>query len=231
MQSPSYYAPYSNNAIYEFDPVFNLNTEDLTATATGHAIHKSKDVTFILSVTDRQSNTLNSTSALTENPFVESLNIDILDISGHIVSGDYVTGSFSNIFTLTEAENTGIFGTYTRDFGIGISTVSLNANLHSSEYYVYGNPLEMKKIYITDGTGSWLNYNPNQYQSYIPYITSGSSINGQLVKNNALYLSSYKDIVSGYKDISIKLSEDLDKEKSMMVYDFILKYKHIYKRA
>jgi hypothetical protein len=36
-----------------------------------------------------------------------------------------------------------------------------------------------------------------------------------------------KDIVSGYKDISIKLFEDLDKEKSMMVYDFILKYKHI----
>ena len=81
MQSPSYYAPYSNNAIYEFDPIFNLNTGDLSTTATGYAVHRSKDVRFIFSVTDRQSNTLNSTTALTENAFVESVNIDILDLS------------------------------------------------------------------------------------------------------------------------------------------------------
>ena len=198
MQSPSYYSIYSNNAIYEFAPVFNLNTGDLSTTATGYAVHRSKDVSFILSVTDRKANTLNSTNALTESPFVQSVNIDILDISGNIVSGDYVTGSFSNTFTLTEAENTGIFGTYTKDFGIGISTISLNANVHSSEYYVYGNPLEIKSISINDGTGLWLNNNPNQYQSYVPYSTSGSSINGQLVTNNALYLSGYQDTVSGY---------------------------------
>jgi hypothetical protein len=198
MQSPSYYAPYSNNAIYEFNPIFNLNTGDLSIVATGDAVHRSKDVTFIFNVTDRQLNTLTSTQALTENPFVQSVDIDILDISGNIISGNYVTGSFSNTFTLTEAQNTGLFGTYTKDFGIGVSTVSFNANVHSSEYYVYGNPLEIKKISITDGTGSWLNYNPNQYQSYVPYTTSGTSINGQLVKNNALYLSGYQDTVSGY---------------------------------
>jgi hypothetical protein len=192
------FAPYSNNIIYEFEPEFNLNTEDLTTTAIGYAVHKFKDVTFSFDITDRKSNTLNSKQALFENPFVESVDIDILDISGNIISGDYVKNSFENTFTFTETENIAVFGQYTKNFGIGISTVSLNTNLHSSEYYVYANPLEINKISVTDGTGSWLNYNPNQYQSYIPYTTSGSSINGQLVTNNALYLSGYQDTVSGY---------------------------------
>jgi len=198
MQSPSYYATYSNNPIYEFDPIFNLNTGDLSTTATGYAVHRSKDLIFVFNVTDRQLNTLTSTQALIENPFVESVDIDILDISGNIISGNYVTASFDNSFVFTEAQNTGVFGQYNPNFGIGVSTIGLNASIHSSEYYVYSNPLEIESISIIDGTGSWLNNNPIQYQSYESYTTSGSSINGQLVKNNALYLSGYQDIVSGY---------------------------------
>jgi len=193
-----YVSPYSRNNVYEFEPIFNLNTGDLSITTTGYAVHRGKDVSFVFNVTDRQLNILNSTNALLENPFVRSVDIDILNIYGNTVYDNYVTGSFSNIFTLTEAENTGIFGTYTKDFGIGISTVGENANIHSSRYFVYSNPLEIQSISIADSSGAWLNNNPNQYQSYIPYSTSGNNMNVQNVTNNALYINEYKDYVSGY---------------------------------
>jgi len=193
-----YVSPYSRNDVYEFEPIFNLNTGDLSITTTGYAIHRGKDVSFVFNVTDRQLNILNSTSALLENPFVRSVDIDILSIYGNTIYDNYVTGSFSNVFTLTEAENTRIFGTYTKDFGIGISTVGENANIHSSRYFVYGNPLEIQSISIADSSGAWLNNNPNQYQSYIPYSTSGNNMNAQNVTNNALYIKEYKDYVSGY---------------------------------
>jgi hypothetical protein len=191
-------SPYSNNIIYEFEPIFNLNTGDLSITATGYAVHRAKDVSFLFDITDRQLNILNSPSALLENPFVRSVDIDILDISGNIVSGNYVNDSFENSFTLTEAENTGIFGVYTKNFGIKVSTVGENASIHSSDYYVCGSPLEIQSIYVTDSSGLWLNENPIQHQFYVPYITSGNDINSQLVTNNALYLHEYKEYVSGY---------------------------------
>lgn len=61
------------------------------------------------------------------------------------------------------------------------------------------------------------------------YVQLLNTFIDSIVKGNCTQFIStiIKDIVSGYKDISIKLFEDLDKEKSMMVYDFILKYKHI----
>ena len=191
-------SPYSNNIIYEFEPIFDLNTGDLSITATGYAVHRAKDVSFVFDVTDRQLNVLNSPSALLENPFVRSVDIDILDISGNTIYDNYVTGSFDNAFTLTEAENTGIFGVYTKNFGIGISTVGENVNVHSSRYYVCANPLEIESISIIDSSGAWLNKNPIQHQFYVPYITSGNDINGQSVTNNALYLHEYKEYVSGY---------------------------------
>jgi curved DNA-binding protein CbpA len=42
------------------------------------------------------------------------------------------------------------------------------------------------------------------------------------------FLSSFiKDIVNGYKDITLKMFEDLDKEKTLGVYNFLFKYKNI----
>jgi hypothetical protein len=42
------------------------------------------------------------------------------------------------------------------------------------------------------------------------------------------FLSSFiKDIVNGYKEITLKMFEDLDKEKTLGVYNFLFKYKNI----
>jgi uncharacterized delta-60 repeat protein len=191
-------SPYSDNIIYEFEPIFDVNTSDLSENATGYAIHRNKDVTFVLSITDRQNNVLNSPGALLENPFLRGLDIDILDISGTTKFDNYVSNSFENSFTFTEQDNIDVFGSYTPKFGIGISAVGENINVHSSRYFVYGNPSEIKEIYVADNSGLWLNNNPIQFQAYVPYETSGASIDGQAVTNNALYFSTYRDRVSGY---------------------------------
>jgi hypothetical protein len=190
--------PYSDNIIYQFDPIFYLNTNDLSEEATGYAIHRNRDVTFVFDITDRQKNVLNSPSALLESPFLRELDIDILDVSGNTIIDNYVSGSFENSFTFTEQDNIDVFGFYTPNFGVGISAVGENINVHSSKYFVYANPLEIEEIYVTDRSGLWLNNNPIQFQSYVPYETFGESIDGQLVTNNALYISGYRDRVTGY---------------------------------
>jgi hypothetical protein len=44
---------------------------------------------------------------------------------------------------------------------------------------------------------------------------------------NGLLSSFIKDIVNGYKDITLKMFEGLDKEKTLGVYNFLFKYKNI----
>jgi hypothetical protein len=46
-------------------------------------------------------------------------------------------------------------------------------------------------------------------------------------KYNEFILSTIKDIVLGVKEISIKMFDKLDRETSLVIYDFILKYKNI----
>ena len=46
-------------------------------------------------------------------------------------------------------------------------------------------------------------------------------------KYNEYISSIIKDIVSGCKEISLKLFEDMDKDQSLAVYNFIIKYKYI----
>lgn len=198
MQSPSYYNTYSNNAIYEFDSLFDLNSNDLSIVATGYSVHNSKDVRFTFNITDRQSKNINSKSAIIENPFLNNIDIDILTNSGILIYPNYISGSTNNIFSFSEQENIAVFGKYQKDFGIKVSTISNNANIHSTEYYVYGNPLEIQSVSIRDGTGYWLNNNPIQYQSYTIYENSDSLIDSQMVINNALYFSGYKETISGY---------------------------------
>ena len=46
-------------------------------------------------------------------------------------------------------------------------------------------------------------------------------------KYNEFILSTIKDIVLGVKEISIKMFDKLDRETTLVIYDFILKYKNI----
>lgn len=198
MQSPSYYAPYNNYPIYEFDPIFDLNTDDLNTTTTGYSVHRSKDVKFIFNVNDRQSNVLTSTSSIFENPFIKSINIDILDISGNIISGDYISNSSESNFSFTEQENINVFGEYTANFGLGVQVISSNTNIHTNEYYVYANKLEIEKISIIDKNGRWLNDAPSANQVYSPSLSYEIDCFFENITDSALYWKEYQVINSGY---------------------------------
>jgi curved DNA-binding protein CbpA len=70
------------------------------------------------------------------------------------------------------------------------------------------------------------NSNNGQYYGYT-YIVN-LFIDGLLRGTYNEFISSIvKDIVSGYTTISLKLFEDLDKERALSVYNFIFKYKSI----
>ena len=65
--------------------------------------------------------------------------------------------------------------------------------------------------------------NTNDYGAILNLFISGI-FKG---KYNEFISSIIKDIVNGCKEISLKLFEDIDKEQSLMIYNFIIKYKII----
>jgi len=193
------FSPYNSKPIYNFDPIFNVDTGNLSAINTGVSVHQSKDVTFLLTLNDRQLNTLQTTNSIAENPFVQSVNIDILNVSGVIIYQNFVSNSYKNNFIFSEQDNINVFGKYTPNFGVGIHIIGYDTNIHSNEYYVYGNSLEINNISVTDGNGLWSNKDPLGYQSYQPSYNSGSGIDIQNVTNSALYFSKYNTQLSGYR--------------------------------
>ena len=76
---------------------------------------------------------------------------------------------------------------------------------------------ELGKEYDIDAT--------NPVDANAGYINILNVFIDSIIKGN--FKTIIKDIVSGVKDISLKLFEDLDKEKSMIIYDFIVKYRNI----
>ena len=184
-------SPYSNNKIYEFEPVQYLNVNDLSQTATGFLIHKNKDVQFKFDLNDRESNALLSTSSIAESSYVNSVNIDILDIYGNIISDNYVTNSFSNNFLFTEQENINLFGKYTENFGIGVQIIGADTNIHANKYYVYANKLEIKNISVSDSRGYFLNENPISHQNYTGSNSYETNCFFENVTDSALYWEKY----------------------------------------
>lgn len=181
--------------LQKVDPVFNVNTGDLSIVSSGQSSHKYKDVKFSFGIKDRVLTELNSKSALLENPFVQSVDVDILNSSGIVVYSGYITDSFENSFVFTEQQNIDIFnGEYAKDFGIRVHTIGSNANIHTSEYYVFGNLLEMESVLVSDKSGVW----ENSFSSYQPFSVVESGVNGQSLTNNALYFSNYRGEVASY---------------------------------
>lgn len=183
---------YNNDKIYEFSPALYLNTENLSETATGFVVHKEKDVKFIFNISDRQNNVLTSTPSIAESPFVKSVNIDILDIYGNIVADNYVSNSYANNFILSEQENINIFGSYQENFGIGLQIIGADTNIHTNEYYVYGNKLQIKKISVNDSNGYWINETSLNDQIYNPSSLYETNAFFENVTNSALYWDQYK---------------------------------------
>jgi hypothetical protein len=194
--------PYDGDLIYEFQPIFTINSGNLNLTGSGIAVHKNKDVNFYFDILSRDNNLLNTSYNLVENPFVQGISIDILDKYGELITGDYVSNYFNNSYKFTENDNINVFGSYSKDFGIRVKVADASANIHTNEYYVYGNNLHIKKITVSDGNGSWTNNNPIEYQSYIPYNEYSSDGKAYAITGNAYYINYYNIDIDNY-DITI----------------------------
>jgi hypothetical protein len=132
--------PSGLSYLYEFDPVFNVDTGNLNAVYTGSGVHKRKDVTFVFDILDQQNNTIATNQQYVENPLVGTVSFDVLDRCGNTVAANYLTGEFSRSITITEAENENIFGRYQKDFGVRIKVPnSFDGTAFTGEFYAYGN--------------------------------------------------------------------------------------------
>jgi len=215
MNPTSYYPfpPPTGVGLYEFAGTYNLDTGNLSTTGTGHSVHNNRDVTFQFEVTDRELNVLTSELAIAESPFIKEINIDIIDESGVMQSAYYVSGSSSNIFTFTEAENAGIFNSYRKDFGIRINILGTNAYTHTSEHYVYGNSLEIKSIRVNESGGSYYNYVPEpsgispKGEPVIGEFETGELVSGQIGFDVTFYNQS--DYVA-HKQLDIYANSGID---------------------
>jgi curved DNA-binding protein CbpA len=82
---------------------------------------------------------------------------------------------------------------------------------------------------------SYLNETRDEYveQDHSPSVFGYSTILNLFIdgllkgKYNEFISNIVKDIASGCKEISIKLFEDMNKEQSLSIYNFVAKYKHV----
>lgn len=156
-----------NTGVFEFVSAYSGDTTDLDAVATGSGVHLYKDVTVDLSFIDRNNSNFSSTRNFLENPFTSGLNIDILDIEGNEIYPYYLSGYKRSSFTFKESDNRSIFGAYAKNFAIKTTLVDYRSNEYSSEFYFYGNNLEITGITVTDQTGT---------QLFTESLTNGSGI-------------------------------------------------------
>jgi hypothetical protein len=132
--------PDGLSTLYEFDPEFIIDTGNLNQVFSGSGVHNKKDVTFFFNMVDQQSNLIQSNQQFIENPLVQGVAFDILDITGGLVSGDYFSGKLATAITISESDNERLFGNYTKDFGVRIKVPnSFDGSTFTGEFYAYGN--------------------------------------------------------------------------------------------
>lgn len=194
--------PYTNNPIYQFQPKYLLDP-NYNKVSTGIAVVKDLDTEFNFTVKNRLNITLDE-SSMQSDPFFKGLKVDILNKNKQIVSGNFASGSIDSL-AFIEAQNTGVFGSFTKDYGVRV-TIDDQTNVldNVSEYYLYGNPLYIKNIKVSDYTGVFFNHDPIGNQTYKPCILNINEPNVLVGEVNAVY-SSKALVTLDNKNVSIDM--------------------------
>jgi hypothetical protein len=163
---------------YEFEPTFSVNTEDLSLVYTGSGVHNNKDVTIFFDLIDPEDSEIFSDYELQNNPLIQSVKYDILDIDGNLVYDDFLVAKTRSI-TFTYQNNVSLFGEYQKDFGIRATVYNtINEDLFTAEFYLYGNTPEFSGIsYLNDGgfTNPYLQIYPVYDKSEIGVVFNNNS--------------------------------------------------------
>ena len=136
----TYPTPGGSINLFEFDPVFDVDTGNLNQVFTGSGIHLQKDVTFFFDILDQQLNTVSSNQQFLENPLISGCVFDVVDINGNTVAPNFFTGKYSRSVTVSALDNENIFGTYQKDFGVRCSLPnSFDGSTFTGVFLAYGN--------------------------------------------------------------------------------------------
>lgn len=186
---------------YDFEPSFTLNTGQIGGVSIGSGIHKKKDVNIDFSFIDKKRNYISTSEQIASSKFIDSIVYDILDINGTTQYENYQSGIDPSI-SITEQQNIEIFGSYQKDFGIRAKTIDPLIGVGGvSEYYVYGNVLNINSIEVRDVSGT-TNYMATSYaeknQDSVNLGTTPSGFVGEDEENLAfqLYFDQNKDYVN-----------------------------------
>ena len=188
--------------LQEFTTILpDVDTGNLNHPSTGSGVHLFRDVTLTFSeIVDRAGATLETQDELQNNLFFNGFDIDILDITGGMVFTGYKSGLKSRSFSFTEQENINVFGTYTSDFGVRYSLQDQNGDEQVNEIYLYGNPLEIDFLYITDASGRYLSQS-----NASNFITTGSGAD-ELFLTNRQYVTG--EAITGGINIEFAFKND-----------------------
>jgi hypothetical protein len=157
--------------IYEFEKTYTIDTGDLTQTGTGSGVHLYKDVTLTFDITDRLGNIATTSYQINTNPSIGDMVISILDTGSSVIYPNYYSGIPLKSFTFSEQNNTDVFGSYERNFGILVDIQDNTAGHSDSEFYLYGNVPEISGLFATDKDGLWL-YTGSLEESYDNYYVN-----------------------------------------------------------
>lgn len=132
--------PSGLSDLHEFDPVFDVDTGNLNQIFTGSGVHLRKDVTFSFDFLDQQGFTVATDDDYVNNPLLDSVIFDVLDITGGMVFPNYFSGKSTRSLAISELDNESIFGSYTKDFGVRIKMPnSFDNSTFTGVFLVYGN--------------------------------------------------------------------------------------------
>lgn len=136
----TYPTPGGSGDLFEFDPVFNVDTGNLNQIFTGSGVHLNKDVTFFFNMLDQQLRSISSNQEFLENPLIGGCNFDIVNISGDVVAENFFTGKYSRSVTVSALDNENIFGVYQKDFGVRCRLPnSFDGSTFTGVFLAYGN--------------------------------------------------------------------------------------------
>jgi hypothetical protein len=149
--------------LYEFPTQYVFDPEDTSITGSGSGVHLFEDVTLTFDIIDRDGSIIDNSVSINKNPFIGSMQINILNSSGSSIYPNYYSGASLRSFSLTKQENIDIFGSYTKDFGLLVDLVDNTAGNFDSVFQLRGNLPLIKKINITDGSGEFTKTSDNPF--------------------------------------------------------------------
>ena len=195
-----YEGPFKTKDINEFQINFPINSGNLNEIPTGSGVYTASTVTIINSVVGREGRILTNAAAVEADNFIESIKTSILDIEGNVVSSNYRI-STSPAFTFSKTDNIGVFGSYTRNFGIRTEVLNTDGNSHISDFLLYGNTLSIEKVYATTSGGLQLNESTGNQTLNTGAI--GSLADAQAAQRGFSQQQLNHSGVSGYIDLQL----------------------------